>query len=255
MRILSRCSDIVVANIHAMLDRLESPEAMIGQIIREMEDGLALARSYAASAIAAERRLGRELSQQHVAVELWRAKARAAVAANRDDLARLALARKQEHAAMAADLEAQHAAAVETSAQVRASLNTLQDSFAAAQRKQKSLIARHRAAQLRQQTVSHVWHANWLRLAGRRQAAALGGAADRPGRRRCRPNRSSGTGRRGNDVYDMGSRGRARARIGRAEGRADRGDVIGFLRTRFLKHAVDCDRALRPDVCFRRRLP
>ena len=151
MRILSRCSDIVLANMHAMLDRIESPEAMIGQVIREMEDGLALARSYAAGAIATERRLARELSEHRAAVELWHAKARAALAANRDDLARLALARKQEHAALAVDLEAQHAAAVESSAQVRASLNTLQERFAAAKRKQKSLIARHHAAQLRQQ--------------------------------------------------------------------------------------------------------
>ena len=41
MRILSRCSDIMVANIHAMLDKAENPEAMISQVIREMEDGLA----------------------------------------------------------------------------------------------------------------------------------------------------------------------------------------------------------------------
>ena len=41
MRILSRCSDILVANINALLDRAENPEAMITQVIREMEDDLA----------------------------------------------------------------------------------------------------------------------------------------------------------------------------------------------------------------------
>ncbi len=56
MRILSRCSDILIANINALLDKAENPEAMIGQIIREMEDDLAAARSHAASAIAAESR-------------------------------------------------------------------------------------------------------------------------------------------------------------------------------------------------------
>ena len=35
MRILSRCSDIIVANIHALLDNAENPDVMLAQIIRE----------------------------------------------------------------------------------------------------------------------------------------------------------------------------------------------------------------------------
>jgi phage shock protein A len=133
------------------LDRVENPEAMIGQIIREMEDSLALARSYAAGAIAAERRLGRELAQERAVIDEWQAKARTALASNREDLARLALARKKEHATLAAELAKQHTAALETSMQVRASLQALESDFGAACRKQRSLIARHRAAQARQQ--------------------------------------------------------------------------------------------------------
>jgi len=151
MNILARCSNIMVANIHTLLDRVENPEAMIGQIVREMEDSLALARTYAASAIAAERRLGRELAQERAAVEEWHAKARAALARKRDDLARLALARKKEHEVLADDLSKQHAAALETSTQVRASLHALESAFAAACRKRRSLIARHRATEARQQ--------------------------------------------------------------------------------------------------------
>jgi phage shock protein A len=151
MRILSRCSDIVVANINALLDRVENPEAMLGQVVREMEESLASARSYAASAIAAERRLGRELAQQREAALFWQDKARAAVAGNRDDLARLALARKREHETLLRELERQHLGAVETSTQVRAALRDLEAALAAAQRKQRSLIARHRAALARRQ--------------------------------------------------------------------------------------------------------
>ena len=46
MRILSRCTDIVVANINELLDRAENPEVMIAQVIREMEDDLAAARAH-----------------------------------------------------------------------------------------------------------------------------------------------------------------------------------------------------------------
>jgi phage shock protein A len=151
MRIFSRCSDILVANVNALLDRVENPEAMLGQIVREMEERLATARSYAASAIAAERRLGRELAQHRSAVEFWQDKARTAVSANRDDLARLALARKREHEALVRELESQHLTAVETSTQVRAALHDLEAALAAAHRRQRSLIARHRAAQARRE--------------------------------------------------------------------------------------------------------
>lgn len=146
MRIWTRCSDLVLANIHSWLDRVENPIVMTEQVIREMEDRLAAARSYAASAIAAERRLGRELAEQRTAVELWMNKARAAVTANRDDLARLALARKKEHETLAAELTEEHRMALETTVRVRASLQALESGLAAARRRQRCLIVRHHAA-------------------------------------------------------------------------------------------------------------
>jgi phage shock protein A len=150
MRILSRCSDILVANLHVLLDKAENPEAMIGQAIREMEDDLAVARGNAASAIAAERRLSRDLTEQRSGIEFWQTKARAAVSANRDDLARVALARRKELERSAAELATQHTAAAETSTQVRTSLHALETNLMVARRKQRSLIARYRAAQARQ---------------------------------------------------------------------------------------------------------
>ncbi len=149
MRILSRCSDIIVANLNGLLDKSENPESMIAQVIREMEEGLDVARSHAATAIAMERRLNRELAEQRSGIEYWQTKARAAVAASRDDLARMALARKKELDISAAELATQHTAALETSTQVRASLHDLEINLAAALHKQRSLIARHRAAQTR----------------------------------------------------------------------------------------------------------
>ena len=149
MRILSRCSDILVANLHALLDKAENPEAMIAQVIREMEDGLAVARGHAARAIAAERWLNRELTEQRIGIEFWQIKARAAVAANREDLARVALVRKKELKVSMAELVTQHTAALEAGTQARTSLHALETNLAAALRKQRSLIARHRAAQAR----------------------------------------------------------------------------------------------------------
>jgi phage shock protein A len=149
MGIFARVSDIIAANVNALLDKAENPEKMIGQIILEMEEGLANARRYAATAIAAERRIGRELEQNRAQAEFWKNKARAVLPLKREDLARRMLGRKQEHEDLVQSLEGQHAQAVQTSAQVRTSLRALEARLAEARRKRRSLLARHAAAKVR----------------------------------------------------------------------------------------------------------
>ena len=111
MGVISRVSDIVAANLNALLDRAEDPEAMLAQVIRDMEAGLARARRSAAVAVADERRLGRERDEHRLEAEHWKSRAKEALAAGREDLARRALARKLEHDGMTRDLEEQHAEA------------------------------------------------------------------------------------------------------------------------------------------------
>jgi phage shock protein A len=146
MGIFARVSDIITSNINARLDRAENPEWMIAQIIREMEEGLASAKRYAATAIAAERRIGRELEQNRLQGEHWKSKAKQALAAEREDLARRALARKMEHEDLVRSLENQHEQALQTCQNIRTSLHALEARLAEARRKQRTLLARHRAA-------------------------------------------------------------------------------------------------------------
>lgn len=156
MGIFSRVSDIITANLNSLLDRAEDPEAMLAQVIREMEDSLARARRYAAVAIAAERRLRRERDDNRVRAAQWRGRAGEALAAGREELARRALARKQEHDALARSLEDQHAEAVPTSQSARNALQALEARLAEARRKQRTLLARHRAAQVRVEVHRHL---------------------------------------------------------------------------------------------------
>jgi phage shock protein A len=149
MGIFARLSDIISANVNALLDKAEEPERMLAQIIREMEDGLASARQQGATAIAAERRLGRELEQSRTAAEHWKEQARLALTSGREDLARQALARKIDHDDLARALEPQWAAAHATSAEVKSALHALAARLAEARRKQRTLVARHRAATIR----------------------------------------------------------------------------------------------------------
>jgi phage shock protein A len=165
MGIFARISDIISANLNGLLDKAENPELMIAQVIREMEKGLANAKHYAAGAIAAERRIGRELDQNRTQAALWKTRACQALAAGREDMARRALLRKREHDHLVHCLEAQHAAALATSDKLRASLRALEARLAEARRKQRALLARHRAALARVQ-VNRVFGAGLPDIAG-----------------------------------------------------------------------------------------
>src|SRR5262249_19989782 len=149
MGIFARLSDIITSNINALLDRAENPEWMIAQIIREMEEGLASAKRYAATALAAERRIGRELDQNRLQVQHWNEKPHKALTPGGEDPARRALARKMEHDDLIQSLERQHLESIQTCQSVRTSLHALEARLAEARRKQRTLLARHRAAQAR----------------------------------------------------------------------------------------------------------
>jgi phage shock protein A len=149
MGIFSRLSDIIGANVHALLDRAENPERMLAQILREMEESVARAKRFAASALAAERHIHRELDNSRAEAQRWHDRARRALAAKREDLARRALMRKKEYDDLTNGLEAQLLAARETTDSVRTALRALEARLAQARRKQSSLLARHKVAQAR----------------------------------------------------------------------------------------------------------
>jgi phage shock protein A len=149
MSFWSRFSDIVGSNAHAVLDGCEHPERMTRYVLRCMGEELDRARRQAASAIAVERSLSRELEQERAFVDHWHARARTALEAGREDLAKQALLRKQEHAHQARSLESEYEAALQTSSKVRGDLQFLETNLAAAHRRQRFLVARSRIARAR----------------------------------------------------------------------------------------------------------
>ncbi len=156
MGIFTRVSDIITANLNALLDRAENPEAMLAQIIREMADGLSRARPYAAVAIAAERRLRRDRDDNRLQAEHWKGRAAEALASGREDLARRAIERKQEHDAIARTLDEQYTDAAQTAESARTALRALEARLAEARQKQRTLIARHRTAEVRVEVHRHL---------------------------------------------------------------------------------------------------
>jgi phage shock protein A len=159
--IFKRISDVITANINDLIDRVEDPERMIKQIIREMEENIHQAKEGVIDAIASEKQLQKEVEEHRRQSSEWQGKAEAALQQGKEDLARAALTRKKEHDRILASLEPAWEAAVNTSASLKAQLRALEAKLEEAKRKKGTLVARQRAAQA---------HAQMERVADRFQA-------------------------------------------------------------------------------------
>ena len=119
MGILSRFSDIISANINALLDKCEDPSKMIDQYLRELADDLAEVKKETASVMAEESRTKRLVDDNRQEVEKYEALAKKALMAGNEDDARVFLAKKQEVEAAGASLQTAYAAAHENAIKMR----------------------------------------------------------------------------------------------------------------------------------------
>lgn len=149
--IFTRINDVLVANINDLIDRVEDPDRMIKQIIREMEENILRARESVVEAIASEKRLLKELEFNRQQADEWLKKAEAALRSDKEDLARAALARKKEHDDICKALEPSWQSANATSERLKNQLHALEAKLEEARRKRSSLVARQRAAEARDQ--------------------------------------------------------------------------------------------------------
>jgi phage shock protein A len=149
--LFKRINDVLNANINDLIDRVEDPERMVKQIIREMEDNISKAKEGVVDAIASEKQLQKELESNQKQVADWLARAEIALRNNNEELARAALARKKEHEAIVKTLEPSWQAAKTISDRLKAQLHALEAKLDEARRKRTSLAARQHAAHARQQ--------------------------------------------------------------------------------------------------------
>ena len=146
MGIFSRMSDIINANINAMLDKAEDPQKMIRLIIQEMEDTLVEVRSSSVRVLAEHKAAGRRLEQLEAEARAWEGKARLAIGKGRDDLARAALQEKHE-------IEDEVDAVGRELAATDEHIERLNDEIAKLQAKLNDAKAKKKALLIRSQTV------------------------------------------------------------------------------------------------------
>jgi phage shock protein A len=147
MGIFTKLSTVIKSNINDLISRAENPEKMLNQIILDMRDQLAKAKREVAAAIADERKLKQQLDEEIKQTRDWEQRAMLAVRENRDDLAKQALIRHQEHGERAASLEQTWRSQAAEIEKLKGSLRQLNDKIDEAKRKRNLLVAKQKRAQ------------------------------------------------------------------------------------------------------------
>jgi len=156
MGIFSRFSDIVNANINAVLEKAEDPEKIIRLMIQEMEDTLVEIRSAAAKCIADRKELGRHIEHLDREQGEWASRAELAIRRERDDLARAALAEKQAIGDRVEKMKLEMASLDGQLEKFNADITQLQSKLDDAKTRQRSIVIRHKTASSQLSARKHI---------------------------------------------------------------------------------------------------
>ncbi|MCZ8205088.1 PspA/IM30 family protein [Gemmatimonas sp.] len=147
MGIFDRLSTLIKSNLNDLISSAENPEKMLNQIIVDMRNQLAKAKQQVAAAIADEKRLKDQAEAEFKLADDWEKRAMLAVQEGRDDLAKQALMRGQEHLEHGQQLAATWEAHKQETEKLKQSLRDLNDKIEEAKRKKNLLLARQRRAE------------------------------------------------------------------------------------------------------------
>jgi phage shock protein A len=147
MGIFQRLSLLLRSNINDAISRGENPEKVLNQVLADMRDQLGRAKQEVAVAIADERRLKARVDEESRQASDWEQRAMLAVRENRDDLARQALLRHQEHAERATSLNETWQRQADETEKLKSALRQLSDKIEEAKRKKNLLVAKQKRAQ------------------------------------------------------------------------------------------------------------
>ena len=156
MGIFSRFSDIVNANINAVLEKAEDPEKIIRLMIQEMEDTLVEIRSAAAKCIADRKELGRHIEHLEKERGEWERRAELAMRRDREDLARAALVEKQAIGDQVDHLNKEMKSLDGQLEKFNADITQLQGKLTDAKTRQRSIVIRHKTASSQLSARKHI---------------------------------------------------------------------------------------------------
>ena len=147
MGIFQKLSALLRSNINDAIARAENPEKMLNQVLIDMREQLAKAKQEVAVAIADERKLRAQMEEEQKLAAEWEHRAMLAVRESRDDLAKQALLRQQEHAERSMSLEETWHRQHEETDRLKEALRQLNEKIEEAKRKKNLLVAKQKRAQ------------------------------------------------------------------------------------------------------------
>ena len=223
MTIFSRITDIINANINALLERAEDPEKMIRLMIQEMEDTLVEVRSQSVRAIADKREIERKIERLETNVREWEDKAAFALGKGREDLAKSALLVKRR-------LQEQAELLREELALIEASLERHSADLAKLQGKIEEAKARKSSIELRMKTAK-----DRVRVKHALHDGRVEDALNRYGSLERRIDELEA----GAEVYDMGKAKTLEQEFAELEAEADVAEDLARLRARVAAESRD----------------
>ena len=152
MGIFSRIADILAANINDLIDKAEDPEKMVKQLIIEMDQQVEEATKALGQAMGSQKVAAMELADAKATAADWNDKAKLALKAGNEDLAKKALDAKVGVDQQVEALQANYDTITENVNSLKAQVENLKMKLDEARSRQNVLIARSKMADAAQKT-------------------------------------------------------------------------------------------------------
>ena len=146
MGLLDRIINVIKANLNALLEKFEDPEKMVEQALRDLNNLYRESKVAVAQAMAELSKLEKKYAEQVELVNKWQEKAKMALAAGDENLAREALLRKKQHEQTAKMYAQQIEKQKKVVEQLKAKLKELAMKIDELKMKKDTIIARAKTA-------------------------------------------------------------------------------------------------------------
>ena len=146
MSVFERIGDLVKANINDLIDKAEDPEKMVKQIILDMDKELVKSTQALGKAMASERQIKKQYEDASAKSKSWEDKAKIALTAGDQELAKKALSEKVKVDEQANQFKTMYDTISAQTETIRTQVEALKGKLNEAKSRQAMLIARSQMA-------------------------------------------------------------------------------------------------------------
>ena len=146
MGLFKKLKDLLEANITDLVNKAEDPEKMLNLYIERATEELKVFNIQVNRAVADELQLRQKIDGAEKEIQSWMTQAKVAVQQSRDDLAKIALERRQTAEKTLEDLRLQLADQQKAVEELRANFRMLEEKLSKARTEKDALVMRQRRA-------------------------------------------------------------------------------------------------------------